>query len=95
MRWRERLKEFDFTVCYKAGKVNTNADALLRNPVESKELNMIRGYHKLSAWENTSAPEKEFQIEKNITNYPHTSEASCEDSDDEIYRKNYKLLKSM
>ncbi|XP_046484824.1 uncharacterized protein [Neodiprion pinetum] len=34
MRWRERLKEFQYKIQYKAGKINTNADALSRNPVD-------------------------------------------------------------
>ncbi|XP_066598914.1 uncharacterized protein [Prorops nasuta] len=38
MRWRERLKEFDFKIVYKSGKNNTNADALSRNPIETAEV---------------------------------------------------------
>lgn len=34
MRWRERLKEFVLKILYKAGRINTNADALSRNPVD-------------------------------------------------------------
>jgi hypothetical protein len=33
MRWRLLLEEYDYTVEYKAGKRNVNADALSRNPV--------------------------------------------------------------
>jgi hypothetical protein len=33
LRWRLLLEEFDYTIEYKAGKRNVNADALRRNPV--------------------------------------------------------------
>jgi transposase InsO family protein len=32
-RWRLKLEEYDYTVVYKAGKTNKNADALSRNPL--------------------------------------------------------------
>ncbi|KMQ88537.1 enzymatic polyprotein endonuclease reverse [Lasius niger] len=33
MRWRLKLEEYEYTVVYKAGSTNKNADALSRNPV--------------------------------------------------------------
>ena len=36
-RWRLRLSEFDYTVIYKKGKNNTNADALSRIEIHAKE----------------------------------------------------------
>jgi hypothetical protein len=33
LRWRLLLEEFDYTIEYKAGKKNVNADALSRHPV--------------------------------------------------------------
>ena len=33
LRWRLKLAEYDYQIVYKAGKANTNADALSRNPV--------------------------------------------------------------
>ena len=33
LRWRLLLEEYDYTIVYKAGKKNVNADALSRNPV--------------------------------------------------------------
>lgn len=36
-RWRLRLSEYDFTVIYKKGKSNTNADALSRIEIHTKE----------------------------------------------------------
>ena len=33
LRWRLKLAEYDYQIVYKAGKANTNADALSRNPI--------------------------------------------------------------
>jgi hypothetical protein len=33
LRWRLLLEEFDYSIEYKAGKKNVNADALSRNPI--------------------------------------------------------------
>lgn len=33
MRWRISLEEYDYEISYKKGKLNTNADALSRNPI--------------------------------------------------------------
>lgn len=40
-RWRLRLSEYDFTVIYKQGKINTNADALSRMEIHHEELSSI------------------------------------------------------
>lgn len=40
-RWRLKLSEFDFTVTYKQGKCNTNADALSRIEINNEELSSI------------------------------------------------------
>ena len=37
MRWRERLKEFEFNIQYKADRANANADALSRNRITPEE----------------------------------------------------------
>ena len=36
-RWRLKLAEYDFDVIYKPGKINVNADALLRNPIDDNK----------------------------------------------------------
>lgn len=33
VRWRLKLEEFKYEICYKPGKTNSNADALSQNPV--------------------------------------------------------------
>ena len=40
-RWKIRLEEFDYEVKYKPGKINTNADALSRSPVETAKVNIM------------------------------------------------------
>ena len=37
IRWRLKLRDYEYTFKYKPGKLNTNADALSRNPKESLE----------------------------------------------------------
>ena len=36
-RWKLKLAEYDFDVIYKAWKMNVNADALLRNPIDNNK----------------------------------------------------------
>ncbi|CAH2097460.1 unnamed protein product [Euphydryas editha] len=40
-RWRLKLSEFDFSVVYKQGKCNTNADALSRIEIHNEEVSSI------------------------------------------------------
>ena len=37
MRWRLKLEEYDYKIIHKAGKDNTNTDALSRNPIRNDE----------------------------------------------------------
>ena len=39
IRWRLKLRDYEYTFKYKPGKLNTNADALSRNPVTKESLN--------------------------------------------------------
>ena len=39
-RWRIKLSDYNYTIEYKKGKSNTNADALSRNPVTSQVLSI-------------------------------------------------------
>ena len=36
-RWRLKLAEYDFDVVYEAGKMNVNADALSRKPIDNSK----------------------------------------------------------
>lgn len=38
VRWRLKLEEFDYEIVYKAGKMNTNADALSRPPIMNSNI---------------------------------------------------------
>lgn len=40
-RWRLKLSEYDFTVMYKKGKCNTNADALSRIEIHNEEISSV------------------------------------------------------
>ena len=40
-KWRFKLSEYDYEIIYKPGKMNANADALSRNPVEYRQINVI------------------------------------------------------
>lgn len=44
MRWRLRLSEYDYEIVYKKGTVNSNADALSRNPVDETETDFDTNY---------------------------------------------------
>lgn len=48
-RWRLRLSEYDFTVTYKKGKSNTNADALSRIEINTKEMSLIEEIDELNS----------------------------------------------
>ena len=39
-RWRVELFEYDHDIVYKPGKINSNADALSRNPPEFEEASL-------------------------------------------------------
>ncbi|CAG9109133.1 unnamed protein product [Plutella xylostella] len=43
VRWRLKLEEYDYEILYKKGKVNCNADALSRYPVNPVQDNLIGG----------------------------------------------------
>ena len=40
-KWIFKLSEYDYTIIYKPGKLNSNADALSRNPVENVDVNVM------------------------------------------------------
>lgn len=61
-RWRLKLQEYNYTITYKKGKLNTNADALSRiqiNPIETEEnLSIIANPGDLDEFINTLADER-------------------------------------
>ena len=40
-KWRFKLSEYDYEIVYKPERLNANADALSRNPVKFRQINVI------------------------------------------------------
>lgn len=60
-RWRLKLQEYDYEIVHKAGKRNTNADALSRNPTGSDtHINSLDG----EVESNKEAPKREYTTEE-------------------------------
>ena len=51
-RWKIKLQEYDYKIAFKPGRVNANADALSRNPVECNNLNDKTKLRKASEGDN-------------------------------------------
>ena len=56
VRWSLRLKEYDYIIVYKPGKINSNADALSRNPVIKEKT--CKAEHTLTGSSNQSTTDK-------------------------------------
>ena len=69
-KWRFKLSEFDYDVIYKPGRLNLNADALSRNPVEpidTKQISVVTRRQK--RLENKKVPEKLSEENPNIEKF--------------------------
>lgn len=60
-KWRFKLSEYDYQIIYKPGKLNSNADALSRNPIES-QVNVVTRRQK-RVQDATKCPEIQNQPE--------------------------------
>lgn len=64
MRWRIKLEEYDYEVVYKKGKLNCNADALSRIPIEEKEVLVLTRAQTNAAKEAKILPNDENEPEE-------------------------------
>ena len=92
-RWKIKLSEYQYEICYKPGKVNANADALSRNPIDfinkKLETDLVQsdtrdaaGVHTRTAsgsrFEKGQIMYHEYPIKRV---FPNLSEEICKDSD--------------
>ena len=66
VRWRLELEEYDYSIVYKPGRVNSNADALSRNPVV---VNLSQAKFKSEETDNNNS----HLDDRNVSNPPNTS----------------------
>lgn len=60
-RWRLKLEEYEYTIVYKAGKNNTNADALSRIPYHEMVCNVVSTRSKTKQDSQDDSQDKELQ----------------------------------
>lgn len=83
LRWRLKLEEYDYTVMYKKGSANKNADALSRNPVICIP---IESELKRKRFDVESYSGEEESLKKRIcSNLPLLISPTSDDSNDSIF----------
>jgi len=87
--WQFKLTKYEYEIVYKAGKINTNADALSRNPILqlifplfiSQETNVISFYY-LTVSNNQ------------ITGNPTPADDNECNNEERLHKKLYKIISS-
>lgn len=94
LRWRLKLEEYEYTIQYKPGKVNSNADALSRNTV----LTLSSGFHKTYDdfikfhYTNSEIPNIEIIKENIFCKFPNALFYSKDLDESNIYYENLKAI---
>lgn len=75
-RWRLKLAEYDYTIVYKKGKANTNADALSRIEINNENMSLLVNHSEIntsSSSSTISAPDHNPIPSSSATATAHTS----------------------
>lgn len=94
IRWRLRLEEFTYEIRYKPGRVNSNVDALSRNPVQIN--NVASSTHKYERYsdfvkyhyENQSIPDVKVIKDNLFLKFPNALIYSKDLDENNIYAEN-------
>lgn len=73
-RYQMFLQEYDFQPQYRKGKLNDNADALSREPIEISSIHNVEGASKPTPTDPQSLDLSTLQTEPQLTDLPSTSE---------------------
>lgn len=73
-RWRLKLAEYNYTIVYKKGKANTNADALSRIEINNEQMSLVVNASEINSSSSTmSAPNQNPMSSSSATLTAHTS----------------------
>lgn len=85
LRWKHKLMEYDYTIQYKKGKLNNNADALSRIPVEINVHTSLQG--NISQTSQTSNVNTIHSAESDDSDYIRISENPLNDFAEQVIFK--------
>lgn len=104
VRWRIKLEEYDYTVVYKSGKSNTNADALSRIPFSTINIVQTRSKTVKNSQADLPSPNSKYVNPPNLLtdkSFPSYNKSNINDvialyriseKHGQIYRRSYDLI---